>query len=66
VVSWGDQVYLGTTDTEWDGPLDDPSCLPEDIEYILTAANAVTTVPSAVTTSPGCGPGCAPAGSGER
>jgi glycerol-3-phosphate dehydrogenase len=45
VVSWGDQVYLGTTDTEWDGPLDDPSCLPEDIEYILAAANAVTTVP---------------------
>ncbi len=39
VVSWGDQVYLGTTDTEWDGPLDDPSCLPEDIDYILAAAN---------------------------
>ncbi len=45
VVSWGDQVYLGTTDTEWDGPLDDPSCLPEDIEYILAAANAVVTKP---------------------
>jgi glycerol-3-phosphate dehydrogenase len=45
VVSWGDQVYLGTTDTEWDGPLDDPSCLPEDIEYILSAANAITTKP---------------------
>ena len=45
VVSWGDQVYLGTTDTEWDGPLDDPSCLPEDVDYILDAANAVTTRP---------------------
>ncbi len=45
VVSWGDQVYLGTTDTGYDGPLDDPSCLPEDIEYILGAANAVTTRP---------------------
>ncbi len=45
VVSWGDQVYLGTTDTEYDGPLDDPSCLPEDIDYILGAANAVTTQP---------------------
>ncbi len=45
VVSWGDQVYLGTTDTEYNGPLDDPSCLPEDIEYILGAANAVTTRP---------------------
>ena len=45
VVSWGDQVYLGTTDTEWDGPLDDPSCLPEDVDYILAAANAITTTP---------------------
>jgi glycerol-3-phosphate dehydrogenase len=45
VVSWGDQVYLGTTDTEWDGPLDDPSCLPEDVDYILAAANAITTKP---------------------
>jgi glycerol-3-phosphate dehydrogenase len=45
VVSWGDQVYLGTTDTEWDGPLDDPGCLPEDVDYILDAANAVTTRP---------------------
>ncbi len=45
VVSWGDQVYLGTTDTDYDGPLDDPSCLPEDVDYILSAANAVTTRP---------------------
>ncbi len=45
VVSWGDQVYLGTTDTAWDGPLDDPSCLPEDVDYILAAANAVVTTP---------------------
>ncbi len=43
VVSWGDQVYLGTTDTAWDGPLDDPSCTPEDVDYILNAANAVST-----------------------
>jgi glycerol-3-phosphate dehydrogenase len=45
VVSWGDQVYLGTTDTAWQGPLDDPSCLPEDVDYILAAANAISTVP---------------------
>ena len=45
VVSWGDQVYLGTTDTEWNGPLDHPSCLPEDVDYILAAANAVVTKP---------------------
>ena len=43
VVSWGDQVYLGTTDTAWDGPLDDPDCTPEDVDYILGAANAVST-----------------------
>ncbi len=43
VVSWGDQVYLGTTDTAWVGPLDDPSCTPEDVDYILDAANAVST-----------------------
>jgi glycerol-3-phosphate dehydrogenase len=43
VVSWGDQVYLGTTDTAWDGPLDDPACTPEDVDYILDAANAIST-----------------------
>jgi glycerol-3-phosphate dehydrogenase len=45
VVSWDEQVYLGTTDTEWDGPLDDPACCPEDVDYILGAANAVVTQP---------------------
>jgi len=45
VVPWGDQVYLGTTDTAWDGPLDDPSCLPEDVDYVLGAVNAVVTQP---------------------
>ncbi|MHB8439672.1 MAG: glycerol-3-phosphate dehydrogenase/oxidase [Acidimicrobiales bacterium] len=43
-VPWpdGDDVYLGTTDTDWDGPLDDPACLPEDVDYVLDAANSVT------------------------
>jgi glycerol-3-phosphate dehydrogenase len=45
VVSWGEQVYLGTTDTQWDGPLDAPDCTPEDVDYLLEAANAVTTKP---------------------
>jgi glycerol-3-phosphate dehydrogenase len=45
VVSWEDQVYLGTTDTEYDGPLDEPDCLPEDVDYILAAADAVVTRP---------------------
>ncbi len=47
VVPWadGDDVYLGTTDTDWDGPLDDPTVLPEDVAYLIDAANAVTTDP---------------------
>ncbi len=45
VVSWPetDLVYLGTTDTDYAGPLDDPACTPEDVDYLLDAANAVTT-----------------------
>jgi glycerol-3-phosphate dehydrogenase len=45
VVSWPDTdlVYLGTTDTDYQGPLDDPSCTPEDVDYLLDAANNVTT-----------------------
>jgi glycerol-3-phosphate dehydrogenase len=45
VVSWPgtDLVYLGTTDTDYQGPLDDPSCTPEDVDYLLEAANNVTT-----------------------
>lgn len=36
-------TYLGTTDTDYDGPLDDPECTPEDIQYLLDAANASMT-----------------------
>jgi glycerol-3-phosphate dehydrogenase len=45
VVSWPgtDLVYLGTTDTDYGGPLDDPACTPEDVDYLLSAANNVTT-----------------------
>ena len=45
VVPWPDTdlVYLGTTDTDYQGPLDDPSCTPEDVDYLLDAANNVTT-----------------------
>jgi len=47
VVPWpdGDDVYLGTTDTDWDGPLDDPACLPGDVDYVLNAANGAVTEP---------------------
>jgi glycerol-3-phosphate dehydrogenase len=45
VVSWPDTdlVYLGTTDTDYQGPLDNPACTPEDVDYLLEAANNVTT-----------------------
>ena len=29
VVPWGDFTYVGTTDTDYDGPLDDPQCTPD-------------------------------------
>jgi glycerol-3-phosphate dehydrogenase len=40
VVPWGDQTYVGTTDTDYDGPLDDPQCTPDDVQYLLRAINA--------------------------
>ena len=45
VVPWpGTQrVYVGTTDTDYDGPLDDPTCTPEDTGYLLDAVNAALT-----------------------
>jgi glycerol-3-phosphate dehydrogenase len=32
-------TYIGTTDTDHDGSLDDPQCTPEDVEYLLRAIN---------------------------
>jgi len=44
VMPWEDAgyTYIGTTDTPYDGPLDDPLCLPEDVDYLLSAVNAAT------------------------
>lgn len=36
-------TYIGTTDTDYDGPLDDPQCTPDDVAYLLRAINASTT-----------------------
>jgi glycerol-3-phosphate dehydrogenase len=33
-------TYIGTTDTDYDGPLDDPQCTPEDVRYLIDAVNA--------------------------
>ena len=50
VVPWianGDGTYLftyvGTTDTDYKGPLDDPQCTRDDINYVLDALNASIT-----------------------
>lgn len=43
VVPDGQFTYVGTTDTDYDGPVDDPQCTPEDIEYLLRALNASCT-----------------------
>ena len=43
VVPWGDLAYVGTTDTDYEGPLDDPQCTPDDIQYVLSALNASVT-----------------------
>jgi glycerol-3-phosphate dehydrogenase len=46
VVPWGDGLngqmqltYIGTTDTDYDGSIEDPQCSPDDIEYLLRAIN---------------------------
>ena len=44
VVPWGDFTFVGTTDTDYDGPVDDPQCTADDVAYLLRALNgAVTT-----------------------
>ena len=36
-------TYVGTTDTAYEGSLEDPTCTPEDVAYLLNAVNASTT-----------------------
>ncbi len=45
VVPWPgtDRVYIGTTDTDYDGPLDAPACTAEDTAYLIDAVNAALT-----------------------
>src|SRR3954452_20275076 len=45
VVPWGDLTYIGTTDTDYDGPIDDPQCTPEDVRYLLDAMNIAMAEP---------------------
>ena len=50
VVPWGPRgdgtfhhTYVGTTDTDYSGPLDDPQCTKDDIDYVMRALNASVT-----------------------
>jgi glycerol-3-phosphate dehydrogenase len=45
VIPWGDTTYIGTTDTDYDGPLDDPQCTSADVDYLLGAVNHAVTEP---------------------
>jgi glycerol-3-phosphate dehydrogenase len=45
VIPWGDRIYVGTTDTDYDGSLEDPQCTAADIDYLLSALNAWVTKP---------------------
>ncbi|MCA9260194.1 MAG: glycerol-3-phosphate dehydrogenase/oxidase, partial [Planctomycetales bacterium] len=38
-IPWGDRAILGTTDTDYAGPLDEPPCQDEDVAYVLAAVN---------------------------
>lgn len=39
-IPWGDQAYLGTTDTDFEGDPADVATTAEDVRYLLDAANA--------------------------
>lgn len=39
VIPWGDRVILGTTDTDYDGSLEDVPTDAEDVAYVLDVAN---------------------------
>jgi glycerol-3-phosphate dehydrogenase len=50
VVPWGlradgtfEHTYVGTTDTDYNGSIDDPQCTKDDITYVLDALNASIT-----------------------
>jgi glycerol-3-phosphate dehydrogenase len=38
----GRYTYMGTTDTDYEGSLDDPHCTADDVAYVLDAVNAWT------------------------
>jgi glycerol-3-phosphate dehydrogenase len=47
-IPWGERIILGTTDTDYQGPLSELTCDDDDIQYVLEVTNA--TFPQAVVT----------------
>ena len=52
-------TYIGTTDTDYDGPIDDPQCTAEDVAYLLERdqprrARAARPRPTCSAPGPGC------------
>lgn len=39
VIPWGDRTYVGTTDTDYDGPIEDVCATGEDVRYLLRAVS---------------------------
>jgi glycerol-3-phosphate dehydrogenase len=37
LIPWGDFALIGTTDTDYEGNLDNPAASPDDVEYLLEA-----------------------------
>ena len=48
-IPWGERVILGTTDTDYHGPLEAPTCDTDDAAYVLDGVNQ--TFPKAALTS---------------
>jgi glycerol-3-phosphate dehydrogenase len=38
-IPWGERVILGTTDTDYDGPIENPQCDEKDLAYVLRIVN---------------------------
>ena len=66
VVPWGDRAYIGTTDTDYDGPLDNPRCTPDDVAYLLDAVNTYLPEPLGAGDVTGLWAGLRPLVAGEE
>jgi glycerol-3-phosphate dehydrogenase len=38
-IPWGERIILGTTDTDYNGPLENPACDAADAQYVLDVVN---------------------------